>query len=143
MALLSGLGVPLGSGGPGECMVVMVGPLIGRKDGVGLWAAEGTPFVSFLTTGGGRVLTAVNPEGLFTAVKPLLTAMKPEEDTGLGWGVSAAGGVGCGCCICAGCSDTAGTEGLESVAGGTLGELVPRLGGADWAGGGGYVIEGC
>lgn len=73
-------------------MVVIVGPLMEGKDDAGFWFCGGTPLTSFLTTGGGRVLTAVNPEELFTAVKPLLTAVNPEDDIGLGWGVGSTGG---------------------------------------------------
>jgi hypothetical protein len=92
------LEVPFGIGLAVLRIVVIVGPLIGGKDGAGLWFGGGTPLTSFLTTGGGRVLTAVKPEGPFTAVKPLFTAVKPEDDTGLVWGVGGGiEGMGGGC----------------------------------------------
>ena len=53
---------------------------------------------SFFTIGGGSVLTAVKPEGLFTAANPLLTAVKPDEDTGRGCGVGGIDGIIAGCC---------------------------------------------
>lgn len=79
-------------------MVVIVGPLIEGKDDAGLWLGGCPPLTSFLTIGGGRVLTAVNPEELFTAVKLLLTAVNPEDDMGLGWGVGSTGGMTDGWC---------------------------------------------
>jgi len=73
-------------------MVVMVGPLIGTKGLAEFWGTCGIPFASVLTTGGGTWFTAVKPPVLFTAAKPLLTAVKPEEDTGRGCGVGAGSG---------------------------------------------------
>ena len=59
---------------------------------------------SFFTTGGGIVLTAVKPDGLFTAANPLFTAVKPEDDAGRGWGavVGVTDGIGGGGCDGAG-----------------------------------------
>lgn len=54
------------------------------KDGVWFGGGVVVPLTSFFTIGGGKVLTAVNPEGAFTAANPLLTAVNPEDDTGRG-----------------------------------------------------------
>ena len=94
--LFRGLWVPFVIGLAPLCTVVITGPLIGGKDEDMLWLGGGTPFTSFLTIGGGMVLTAVKPDGLFTAVKPLLTAVNPDDDTGLccgiGGGIDGMGG---------------------------------------------------